>query len=263
MSILSVTGVSVRFGGIQALHDVSFDVNAGEITGLIGPNGAGKTTLFNVVSGLRPPDSGVIRFLDRDVTSLAPERRAILGIGRTFQSVEIFRGLAVQDNVMVSRHARETAGALASTLSTPWARIQAKRSEEKVRAILHLTGLSEVATAFAGDLPLGTQRRVELARALAGEPALLLLDEPASGMDTRETQDFGKDLLRIRATLGITILIVEHDMRLVMDLCDFIYVLNFGEMMAEGTPSEVRGNPNVVGAYLGSGGGESVDVARA
>ncbi|MFA5786061.1 MAG: ABC transporter ATP-binding protein [Actinomycetota bacterium] len=261
MAVLDVTGVSVRFGGIHALGDVSLFVNAGEIVGLIGPNGAGKTTLFNVISGLRAADAGSVYFLDEDITGLAPEHRSLLGVGRTFQSVEVFRGLAVEENVMIAREAREKAGPVATALRTPWARIEAKRSEEKVRVLLRILGLDGIRKVLAGDLPLGAQRRVELARALAGQPKLLLLDEPASGMDTKETHSLAQDLLRIRAALGVTMLMVEHDMRLVMDICDYIYVLNFGKLMADGRPSEVRSNPEVVAAYLGAEGDEPVGAA--
>ncbi|MFA5787133.1 MAG: ABC transporter ATP-binding protein [Actinomycetota bacterium] len=262
MAILDVSGVSVRFRGLQALRDVCFHANSEEIVGLIGPNGAGKTTLFNVVSGLQEADAGSVAFKGSDMTGLAPEQRALLGIGRTFQSVQVFREMTVLENVMISREIRESAGPVGSLLGLPWARMEARHSAEKVRALFHFLGIEPYRNTLAGDLPLGIQRRVELARALAGEPSLLLLDEPGSGMDTRETKVLADDLERIRSGLGVTILLVEHDMRLVMDVCDYIYVLNFGELMAEGRPAEVQADPQVVGAYLGTKGGAPVGAAH-
>jgi len=263
VAILDVRDVGVRFGGVEALREVSFHVNAGEVTGLIGPNGAGKTTLFNVISGLQSPQAGKVFFEGRDVGVFSPDERSRLGIGRTFQAVEVFADMTVEENVMIAREVRESSGALGALLRLPWARMEARRSEERVRPIFHHLGLEPYREAPVGDLPLGIQRRVELARALAGNPKLLLLDEPASGMDTGETRELAEDLRWLRRTFRITVLLVEHDMRFVMGLCDYIYVLNFGRLIAEGRPAEVRANALVIEAYLGAEGERQVGASRA
>ena len=253
MSVLSVHNLSVRFGGLQALDLVTIDVLDGELVGLIGPNGAGKTTLFNCVSGLQEPTSGTIRLGDRDVSDLAPHERAAQGLGRTFQNVQLFSELTVLDNVLVaSEHGEEPGfGVVGSILRGPGERRRERYWRERAGAALELVGAADLAHRLARELPLGLARRVELARALAGLPDLLLLDEPASGLDARETREFADILAGIRAELGLAVLIVEHDVPMVLRISDRIYVLDFGKVIAHGPPAQVVADPRVVAAYLG------------
>ena len=240
MTLLEVREVAVRFGGLMALQGVSLDVAPGVVTGLIGPNGAGKTTLFNTITGLQPPSSGQVRFNNRDVSNFAPHKRARLGIARTFQRLELFASLTVQENIecalsMSARYRKRTESPGAAT-----------------QRLLTRVGLSHVAHVLAGSLPTGQGRVVELARALATEPSVILLDEPASGQDDTDTAHFA-DLLREMASDGMAVLLVEHDMDLVMSVCDQIYVLDFGRILATGTADEIRTNQTVLDAYLGAG----------
>jgi branched-chain amino acid transport system ATP-binding protein len=235
---------------------VSFTIESGRIHGLIGPNGAGKTTIFNCVTGFYWPTSGRVRFLDHDITGFRPDQVAHLGIARTFQNVQLFASLSVLDNVLVAKHGHMRTGVLAEGLALPFVRSQERAIREKAVALLDLLDLTAVQGQPAASLPLGSQKRLELARALALEPKLLLLDEPASGLNTSETQALGERLLRIRDRFDLTILLVEHDMGLVMNVSDVITVLNFGRKIAEGTPREVQNDPEVVKAYLG----ETVNV---
>ncbi|MFN2614389.1 MAG: ABC transporter ATP-binding protein [Actinomycetota bacterium] len=251
MSLLQVENIGIRFGGVQALNDVSFSVNRGEIFGLIGPNGAGKTTLFNCVSGLLKPDTGRVIYDGKDIRHLPPHRRARLGIARTFQNLRLFLRLSVLENVMLPADARAARGIVSDALRLPLAAYEEHRATEMARAMLHYLELSDVADTPAGDLPVGIQRRVELARALVSHPTLLLLDEPAAGLDQKETAELGKVLFDVRARFGITMLLVDHDMSLVMRVCDFIDVLDFGRLISSGTPDRVRDDPEVVRAYLG------------
>jgi branched-chain amino acid transport system ATP-binding protein len=232
LALLEVDNVTKHFGGIVALDGVSFDAEAGEIVGLIGPNGAGKTTAFNVITRLYAPDRGEIRFEGETLLETAASAVIRRGIARTFQNVELFRGMSVLDNVRVGRHARS--------------------GEETADEILTYVGLRSLRFRSASGLPYGTQKRVELARALAAEPKLLLLDEPASGLNHEEVGAIGALIRSLRERLQLTVLLVEHHMQLLMSLSDWVVALNFGKRIAEGTPTEVREHPELVKAYLGA-----------
>jgi branched-chain amino acid transport system ATP-binding protein len=251
-ALLRVQDVAVRFGGIVALDGVSFDVAPGRIVGLIGPNGAGKTTLFNCISRLYPCDRGDIRFDGTSLLGLARHEVVTLGIGRTFQNVALFRTMSVLDNVMVGRHAQSRGGFFANALRLPVAVRADAETRDKARELIALLGLERVAGAPVAALPFGTQKRVELARALASQPKLLLLDEPASGLNHEEVGAIGALIRTLRERLKLTVLVVEHHMQLLMSLSDWVVALNFGKRIAEGTPAEVRSHPELVRAYLGA-----------
>ena len=242
--ILNLESISVNFGGHIAVNELSLTIDPGTITGLIGPNGAGKTTLFNVISGLLAPSSGRVLFADRDITSLAPHKRARIGIGRTFQRLELFNSLTVIDNLRVSI---ETS----NQWKTSREAMSGSSMNAKINKILDLTGLNSVRNAMASEIPTGQARLVELARALVLSPNLLLLDEPASGQNDEETERFGQ-LLRELCNSGISIFLVEHDMSLVMNTCDQVNVLDFGTVIAKGTPTEIQEHELVIEAYLGA-----------
>jgi branched-chain amino acid transport system ATP-binding protein len=250
--LLRVHDIAVRFGGIVALDGVSFDVAAGSIVGLIGPNGAGKTTLFNCISRLYPCDRGDIAFDGRSLLAVPRHRVAALGIGRTFQNLALFRTMSVLDNILVGRHCRMRGGFFANALRLPYALHADRCARDRARELLALLDLERVADTRVADLPFGTQKRVELARALAAEPRLLLLDEPASGLNHEEVGAIGALIRSLRERLRLTVLLVEHHMQLLMSLSDWVVALNFGRRIAEGTPAQVREHPELVRAYLGT-----------
>ncbi len=254
--MLEVSAVSMAFSGLRALADVSFDVRPGEIRAIIGPNGAGKTTLFNLITGVLVPQQGDIRFRGTSLTGRPAHGIARLGLARTFQQAHLFRTLTVLENVMLGCHARGRIGALACGLGLARARAEEKKSSERARACLDLVGYSGRNDRIASELPLGEQRYVEIARALATEPQVLLLDEPAAGLNDSETEALGRLLIRVRDS-GVTLLVIEHHMRFVMQVSDRIVVLNFGVKIADATPSVVRADEAVIAAYLGGDDGAS------
>jgi branched-chain amino acid transport system ATP-binding protein len=251
-ALLEIADVTMRFGGIVALEAVTFSVRKGRIVGLIGPNGAGKTTLFNCLSRLYRQMRGDIRLNGQSLGRCAPSDIAALGVGRTFQAPTLFTSMSVLDNVKVGAHARGYNGPLADALTLPTSRREERELDETSRAMLAFVGLETIASRAAASLSLGARKRVELARALAAQPTLLLLDEPAGGLNHEEVAELSTLIRSIRDQLGITILLVEHHMGMVMGLSDQVVVLNFGRVIADGPPDEVRGNLAVTEAYLGT-----------
>jgi branched-chain amino acid transport system ATP-binding protein len=254
--MLAVRSVSKSFGGVRALDEVSIEIAKGDIFGLIGPNGAGKTTTFNMISGLARPDSGEILFAHQRIEALPPHRRARLAIGRTFQHVQLMTDATVLENVMAGAHLTGRCGIVSWILRPRWQRLEEEAIRKTAEAALAFGGLAELAHRRAGDLAYGLQRRIELARAIAMKPQLLLLDEPAAGLNDAETDALGDLITAIQGT-GVTILLVEHAMALVMSVCNRIAVLDFGRKIAEGSPHEIRTNPAVIEAYLGTPDGEA------
>ena len=250
MALLEIQNLNRRFGGLQAVNNVSFNVEQGIIKAVIGPNGAGKTTLFNLIAGNLPANSGKIYFNNERISGRKPYQIAKQGISRTYQNIKLFHGMTALENVMLGRHIRSKAGFMAGMLNLPWTWSEEKKIKEKSMEYLDLLGVADCAETEISNLSFGQQRGVEFARALASEPTLLLLDEPAAGLNIYETAEIGRLIMKIRQS-GITILLVEHDMSLVMDISDEIVVLSFGEKIAEDLPQNIQQNEEVIRVYLG------------
>lgn len=250
--MLRLNGITKMFGGLTALEDVSFSVSEGSITGIIGPNGAGKTTLFNIVTGLYSQTAGDVYLNDNNISFSNTERLAKLGLVRTFQNVELFGQMTVLENVMVGLHTRSRSGIFSCAFKLPGHLKEEKIIREKSVEWLKFTGMADLADMKAGNLSFGKGRLLEISRALAAQPRVILMDEPAAGLNTRETDELALLIQKIKDA-GITVTLVEHDMDLVMDICDSVVVLNLGKKLAEGTPRQIQENPEVISAYLGEG----------
>jgi len=248
--MLRLEHVTIKFGGLCAVNDVSFSVKKGTIFGLIGPNGAGKTTTFNIISGFFPPTEGKVIFNGQEIQGIAQYKVNGLGIARTYQNINLFEKMTVLENIMVGCHSRMKMGLWDSMMNTKKKKEEESQTVNKAREIMKFLNISHSENAKAGSLPYGDQRRVEIARALASSPQLLLLDEPAAGMNTQEKQELASTIRKINEK-GITVLLVEHDMKLVMNVCEEICVLNYGKKIAQGTPEHIQNNEEVIAAYLG------------
>jgi branched-chain amino acid transport system ATP-binding protein len=248
---LRVTALSKAFGGVLAVDQVSFDLEAGKVNSIIGPNGAGKTTLLNLLTGVYRPSAGTVVFDGADVSGFAPHRLAARGMARTFQNLQLFFNMSAIENVMVGRHLRERAGWLAAMLHSPRLAAGERESREEAASLMQFVGLGEYLDAQADAMPYGALKRLEIARALGGRPKLLLLDEPAAGLNQTETQAINALIVRL-AQSGVTVVLVEHNMRLVMGVSDYVVVLDYGRKLCEGTAEQVRNDPRVIEAYLGS-----------
>jgi branched-chain amino acid transport system ATP-binding protein len=251
---LEVTGVSLSFGGVRALHDVSFAVEPGTITSVIGPNGAGKTSMFNCISGFYRPNAGRLLFNGEDITRLHPSERAKLGLARTFQNIALFRGMSVLDNIKLGHHAHMQTNLLDALVYWGRARREEMTLRQEIeREVVDFLEIQHIRDQPVASLPYGLRKRVELARALAMQPKILLLDEPVAGMNREEREDMARFILDVKEEPGVTVLMIEHDMGMVMDISDHLVVLNFGQVITQGKPSDVQHNPEVIAAYLGSG----------
>lgn len=248
--MLKTNNVTMQFGGLTAVDDVSLNIQKNTICGLIGPNGAGKTTFFNIISGVLKPTKGNILFNNQDITGMFPYLINAKGISRTYQSIHLFKSMSVADNVKVGMHTRLESGLVSSIVRSKKQRHEEAAANEKVNSLLEFVGLVDKRDSIAGSLPYGEQRLVEIIRALASDPQMLLLDEPAAGMNTKEKMDLTETIGKIKQ-MGVTILLVEHDMKLVMDITDYIYVLNYGKNIAKGDPVSIQNHPDVIKAYLG------------
>ncbi|HVE90938.1 MAG TPA: ABC transporter ATP-binding protein [Actinomycetota bacterium] len=251
MSVLEVNEVSIRFGGVQALDSVNLTVNEWEIVGLIGPNGAGKTTLFNCITGFYKQTSGRISYRGEDVSELPPHKRAALGIGRTFQTVGLVKSMTVLENMLLAQHMAIEYGAIPGIVGAPLSFAQERALVDRAMQVLDFMSLAHLRDALLPGMPYGTLKMVEVAAVLATDPDLLLLDEPSAGVGPEESYAFGDRLLEMRRELGLTIVMIEHHVPLVVRVCDYIYVLNFGQLLVDGEPEAVRSHPEVVAAYLG------------
>jgi branched-chain amino acid transport system ATP-binding protein len=257
--VLEIREMGIRFGGLVALEDVNIDVPEWEIVGLIGPNGAGKTTLFNCAMGLYSPDGGSVKYRERDISLLPTHRRVALGIGRTFQNIGLVRELTVIENMMIAQHARIGYGALGGVFGAPRSFAEERRLRANGIEVLDFLDVAHLADEKLDGLPYGTLKLLEIATVLATDPDVILLDEPSSGMGPEEAHDLGQRLLKLRQALNLTVLMIEHHVPLVVDVCDYVYVLNFGKILTQGKPKDVQSHPDVVTAYLG-GEAEKVHV---
>ena len=253
MELLEMANITKTFGGLKAISDITFSLDEGRIVSIIGPNGAGKTTFFNTLTGIYKPDGGSIKFQGKSLVGLRPDQIAARGIARTFQNIRLFPDMTVIENIMVGMHIHFKQTAIQSLFRLPAFKKEEKEAEQKALRLMHYVGLSGVENELAKNLPYGAQRRLEIARALAADPKLLLLDEPAAGMNPQETEEIVQLFRNIRDKMGITILLIEHDMRVVMNISEDICVMDYGVKIAQGPPAEIRNNSRVIEAYLGRG----------